>query len=185
MQGSNFLRSAYIALIFAVILSAAALFIVALRVGGSANPAPPVSSTPVPVGTDTPPVSTSCADNEQLVAPFDEGQYAVRTKQSYSGQVLITVSGYGQASGAEYTDAFYTFTDGEGNEVFPYVYGFYLMINGKRADELIPGGQVPRYSADHVYSFSIEAPGGVLSFGVDDTYTPDNSGSYQVTVCKQ
>jgi hypothetical protein len=181
MQNSRVLFWAFIitSIIGAIAIVAAALI---LRQPPS-PPLSPATATSLPV--ETLPEPTSCNDGEHLVAAFDRGQFAVQTNNSYSGQVLITVSGSGQASGAEYTDAFYTFTDFEGNEVFPYVYGFYLMINGKRADEFIPGRQVPPYSADHVYSFSIEAPGGVLSFGVDDEYTADNAGSYQVEVCRQ
>src|SRR5688572_28087923 len=137
-------RVLFWAFIIASIIGAIAIFGAALIVSRRANPnVPPVTSTSVPV--ETLPGPTSCDNSEQLVAPFGRGQYAVQTKYSYSGQVFITVSGSGQASGAEYTDAFYTFTDLDGNEVPPYVYGFYLMINGKRADEWIPGKQVPPY----------------------------------------
>jgi hypothetical protein len=131
------------------------------------------------------PRPNSCDEGEELIVYFDAGPRSVQTAQSYSGEVFMVVSGSGQASGTEYTDAFYRFTDPAANDISPSVIGFSFTINGRLAKEFIPGKQVPPYSEDHVYSFSIMAPGGALSFGVADTAVDDNTGSYQVTVCKQ
>jgi hypothetical protein len=116
---------------------------------------------------------------ESLVVPFKGGPQAVTTANTYSGIVTLTVTGIGQASGTAYTDAFYLLTDYAGNPVPPTVpNGWTLAINGQLAKVLIPGQQIPAYRSDHLYTFQINAPGGRLTFGVSDTYTADNTGSY-------
>ncbi len=120
---------------------------------------------------------------ESLVVPFKGGVQAVTTGHTYSGAVTLTVSGIGQASGTSYTDAFYVLTDYAGNPVPPTVpNGWTLTINGNLAKNLIPGQQVPPYRSDHSYTFQINAPGGRLTFGVSDTGTYDNTGSYSVSI---
>src|SRR5436309_109346 len=59
------------------------------------------------------------ADQETIDVPFTGGPFAVQTSNTYIGDVTITVSGYGQASGATYTDAFYDFADGSGQPIDP------------------------------------------------------------------
>jgi outer membrane protein assembly factor BamD (BamD/ComL family) len=125
-----------------------------------------------------------CPKTESVNVPFDGGPASTRTRYSYSGRVFITVSGTGQASGTDYTDAFYVFADSEGNKLSPEMIGFSLTINGQLAKNLIPQGQVPTYRDDHVYTFDINAPGGGLYFGVDDQ-SDDNTGSYRVNLCKK
>jgi hypothetical protein len=120
---------------------------------------------------------------ELLVANFIDGIYGATTANSYSGTTTLTVSGIGQASGTVYTDAFYQLTDPYGNPIPPiYAEGWIFSINGQRARDFIPGGQIPAYQADHTYTFDIDAPGGQLIFGVHDFYTPDNTGSYIIQV---
>jgi hypothetical protein len=120
---------------------------------------------------------------ESLVVPFKGGWQAVTTGNAYSGLITLTVIGIGQASGTAFTDAFYVLTDYAGNPVPPTVAnGWILAINGTLAKELIPGQQVPAYRSDHSYTFQINAPGGRLTFGVADSYTADNTGSYSVSV---
>jgi hypothetical protein len=177
-------RALFWAFISVAILSAAAMVIAAWMTSRPTSPATqPVTSTSG--APETSAVSTSCADYESLVVDFADGLNSAQTRNSYSGEVFLTVSGSGQSSSSEYTDAFYVFTDPDGNETFPSIIGFSLAINGRLAREFIPDQRVPLYRDDHVYSFSIMAPGGVLTFGVHDEYIFDNMGSYQVTVCKQ
>jgi len=98
---------------------------------------------------------------------------------------LGSVSGVGQSSGTAYTDAFYVFTDGEGNQVKPeHPTDWILTINGDFAHYLIPSQEIPAYNEDHTYTFTIDAPGGKLTFGVRDGYSADNTGRYIVTLCK-
>ncbi len=135
----------------------------------------PIQSTTITCGTPT------CS--ETVIAPFSGGIYAAQTSNSYQGSITITVAGIGQASGTQYSDAFYIFTDDNGNPITPwYPGGWVLRINGQLARELIPGQQVPLYRSDHVYTFQIGAPGGILTFGVSDTLTNDNTGNYTVTL---
>lgn len=124
--------------------------------------------------------------SEELEVPFSGGPNAVTTQNSYSGRVLITVSGTGRAAGRQLSDAFYLFTDEQGNTTAPRHptdrYNWLLWINGAHAERFIVGGQVPDYREDHVYTFEIEAPGGPLTFGIGDIGGRDNQGSYQVRI---
>lgn len=124
--------------------------------------------------------------SEELEVPFSGGPNAVTTQNSYSGRVLITVSGTGRAASRQLSDAFYLFTDEQGNTTAPRHptdrYNWLLWINGAHAERFIVGGQVPDYREDHVYTFEIEAPGGPLTFGIGDIGGRDNQGSYQVRI---
>ncbi len=132
------------------------------------------------------PSSNTCRVTEVLGAPFSKGVNAIATQYVYSGLLWLTVIGTGQASATSYTDAFYVFTDFEGVSISPQHPDddWILAINGEVADVYIPDGQIPAYNADHRYTFEINAPGGVLTFGVRDEYTSDNSGSYLISICR-
>ena len=130
--------------------------------------------------TDTP----ICPDTESIHVPYLGGIWAVQTQNSYAGTTMVNVSGIGQSSGTAYTDAFYLFTDGEGNRVTPeHPTDWILTINGDFAHYLIPNQEIPVYNEDHTYTFTIIAPGGKLTFGVRDGYAADNTGRYIVTLC--
>lgn len=128
------------------------------------------------------------AGEEKLIAHFGYGPNAITTEQEYSGLVNITVTGIGQASATQYSDAFYILTDNSGRPIEPWhptlPYNWVLWINGQHAENFIPGQIVPPYRGDHTYSFEINAPGGKLTFGVGDVGTGDNTGSYTITVRK-
>ena len=123
---------------------------------------------------------------ETLIAHFADGSYAVTSQQEYLGLVTITISDIGQASGTQYSDAFYLLTDYKGNPIDPIhptlLYNWVLWINGQHAEDFIPGQQVPSYRGDHTYTFEINAPGGNLVFGIGDAYTADNTGSYTIHI---
>lgn len=125
-------------------------------------------------------------NSETLIVHFADGTNAVTSQHEYSGLVTITVSDIGQASGTQYSDAFYLLTDHYGNPIDPVhptvYYNWVLWINGQHAENLIPGRQVPSYQGDHTYTFEINAPGGYLTFGVGDVGTGDNTGSYTVNL---
>ena len=122
---------------------------------------------------------------ELLIAPFASGYYGGTSSHAYSGTVTLTVSGIGQSSGAEYTDAFYKLTDSYGNPIDPYYPAdWVLSINTQLAVNFIPGGQVPAYRPDHTYTFDINAPGGYLTFGVWDEWVIDNHGSYIIEISR-
>ncbi len=123
---------------------------------------------------------------ETLIAHLADGPYAVASQQQYSGLTTITVSDIGQASGTQYSDAFYLLTDYNGNPINPVhptlYYNWVLWVNGQHAENLIPGQQVPSYRGDHTYTFQINAPGGYLTFGIGDVGTGDNTGSYTIHI---
>jgi hypothetical protein len=122
--------------------------------------------------------------SERLTVPFANGDVGVQTVNSYSDRVLVKVRGIGQASGTEWSDAFYIFTDGAGNPVEPWhpmeFYNWTLWINGGPVDAFVD--PIPPYNPDHVYVFHIYAPERPLTFAVGDTGTGDNAGEYEIVV---
>jgi len=121
---------------------------------------------------------------ETVTAPFVNGPSGVTTTNSYSGNVSITISGTGQAAGTQFSDAFYIFTDSVGNPVLPVHssdYHFGLCINNQPLGNYY--SQVPSYDNSHTYQFPITlATSQKLTFGICDTFTSDNSGSFSITV---
>ncbi|MCB0240179.1 MAG: hypothetical protein KDH08_16385, partial [Anaerolineae bacterium] len=101
--------------------------------------------------------------------------------------MTVTVSGVGQASGTAYSDAFYIYTDGQGNPITPVhppgPYNYTLWINNGPADVFV--SPIPAYAPQHVYTFSIAAPGGSLRFAIGDEGSGDNTGEYTVKVTPQ
>ncbi len=124
------------------------------------------------------------AAQEILTVPFILGPAGVQTANSYSGPTAVAVMGTGMASGSQLSDAFYIFTDYEGNPIEPWhpteFFNWTLWINGGPADYLV--NPIPPYNPKHVYVFSITAPGGPLTFAVGDAGVADNSGEYQIGV---
>lgn len=123
-----------------------------------------------------------CRGGENLNVPFNGS--GGRTSLTYDGLATITVSGVGQASGQNYSDAFYVFADGTGAPVTPtHPNEFVLTINGQPAHNFIKAQQAPGFRQDHRYVFRINAPPGPLTFGVGDGFPSDNTGSYRVGLC--
>jgi len=128
--------------------------------------------------------ATAAAD-EIVTVPFSGGVSAATTINSYTGDVLLSVTGTGQAAGTQYSDAFYVFTDSMGNvlsgagdiginlsepwhaDTASTQYNWTLWINGADAALSIPGslaplgslpvadGYVPPYETTHQYLFEI------------------------------
>jgi hypothetical protein len=129
---------------------------------------------------------SECQVSEDIQVPFNKGITGVTTSNAYSGTIEVTVSGSGQAAGSAYTDAFYLFTDGEGENIPPKpIDESILTINSNLAYRMIPNERRPAYQVDHVYSFDIKAPGGVLVFGIQDGYTADNFGALSINLCQR
>ena len=110
-------------------------------------------------------VPAGCDGGEVLVAAFEEGPDAVASTLDYQGLATLTVSGVGQASGSDFSDAFYVFATGDGEPIeSPWhssvAYNWVLAINGQHVEALTPDGAIPAYRPDHRYTVSIRAPAG-------------------------
>ena len=194
-------------LLIVIVTTLGLLTLLGLRGGGvpaRAAPAPPatqVAATPTAgAGTNLTPRPAAAAQPrscvtakplvmETLVVPFVLGTAGVSTKGCYKGSVRVRVSGIGQAAGTQYSDAFYVFTTPSGQPKPPihygppnYLYTWELWINGGPSDYYVQ--PIPPYHSDHVYTFTIIAPGGALNFAVGDIKTHDNTGNYIVTLCQ-
>ena len=125
--------------------------------------------------------ATAAAKEAPLTVLLTSGSSVTHTTKSYTGPITITVSGTGQAAGKKYSDAFYVYTDEQGNPVEPTrVPAFALLcINGQPTDQFVQ--TIPAYNASHRYTFSFQALGGPLSFGSCDPDTTDNTGSFTIT----
>lgn len=105
----------------------------------------------------------------------------VYTNHVYTGDVRIRVTGHGRASGTSDSDAFYIYTDWDGNAVTPFLANeFGLHVNGRPAQSY----ETPAYNSSHAYEFTLF--GGSeprrLAFSFGDLHTSDNAGSLTVTV---
>ena len=127
---------------------------------------------------------SECYCSETLFVPFTGDDPSAQSSNSYKGMVWVIIAGEGQSNGNVYNDAFYIYTDEYGNPVEPYYPGDWMIINDHPALGLIPNNRLPPYQSDHVYPFTINAPGGTLTFGISDGFTGDNSGYYSVFVCQ-
>jgi len=135
--------------------------------------------------SDQLPAGNSCQATEEVVLPYSRGNNGVATQHTYSGLVEITVFGSGQAAGTATSDAFYLFTDGEGFSIPPEELDDWLLtINADFARYSISAERTPAYNDDHIYTFEINAPGGVLHFGIMDGYAVDNTGSLSISLCQ-
>lgn len=93
--------------------------------------------------------NSSCGTPENFTVNFTAGKNAVTSVNSYNGCFNIGVSGFGEAAGTQYTDAFYRFTDLNHNEIATPVHytmgdgdnNFALIINNSSPTYLIPGHQ--------------------------------------------
>jgi hypothetical protein len=108
----------------------------------------------------------------------------VSTQHTYSGTVSILVSGYGQASSTEYSDAFYIYTDTSGNPITPHTSTCWVMyMNGSTADGSVG---LPSYDSSHSYSFTMNmSQPGTINFGICDGQSSDNTRYLTVTVQQQ
>ncbi|AEW00581.1 hypothetical protein A4D02_24960 [Niastella koreensis] len=152
-----------------------------------------------------------CCLSETVVALFTTTAGAITTN-SYSGLVLIKVSGTGQSAGSSLNDAFYFnipqtpthepnsfqlfITTGASSSGVDPDDAYRHIVYDVDADSAVTAPYVPPYRSDNTYSFIIDMntltrpPGGpsMLRFGVNDGFVIDNSGAYTVQVtqlCKE
>jgi serine/threonine protein kinase len=145
--------------------------------------APPNQPSPP---TPTPPQKTITAETFRVY--FNSANLSgqeVSTQHTYSGTVSILVSGYGQASSTEYSDAFYIYTDTSGTPLStPHTATCWVLyINGNTADSFVG---LPNYNGAHTYSISMNvSQPGTINFGICDGQPTDNTGYFTVTVQQQ
>ncbi|HJT55789.1 MAG TPA: hypothetical protein VJ761_04785, partial [Ktedonobacteraceae bacterium] len=158
-------------------------------------------STPLPISTPTtvpPTISptqappTPTATQKPITAEtfrvyFDSANVnglGISTQHTYSGTVSILVSGYGQASSTEYSDAFYIYTDPAGTPTTPHTATCWILyINGNTADASVG---LPSYNSSHIYSVSMNlSQPGTINFGICDGQPADNTGYLTITVQQQ
>ena len=100
-----------------------------------------VSAVVAQASTTLPVSPAAIVASETLYVPFTRGPAGIKTQQSYSGQVQVTISGVGQAAGSAWSDAFYVYTDPAGNPSAPWhstaFYNSTLWINDGPADWLV------------------------------------------------
>lgn len=133
-------------------------------------------------------VPAGCDGGEVLVAAFQNGPDAASSTLDYQGFATLTVSGVGQASAGDFSDAFYVFATADGKPIeLPWhssaPYNWVLAINGQHVETFTPDGTIPAYRPDHRYTVSIRAPAGPLHFGVADVGVGDNTGFYEIGLC--
>lgn len=152
------------------------------------TPTSTVGNKPTRVPTSIPTTHTTITPKpdpvpvtETLGVPFTSS--GVSTANSYSGNVTISVSGTGQASQTQYSDAFYVYTNKAGTPNTPYhPICWVLNINGQATDNFV---SLPPYNLSHSYTFQINVPAGHLTFNVCDGDHADNTGSYSITVTQK
>ena len=137
------------------------------------------------------PVTAHAAAPEKLTAPFSGGRTAVTTQNAYtSGDVALKVSGVGQASGTQCSDAFYVFAEASetagqcGASITPVPAAIFgLFINGQPAENFMVTA-TPPFRKNHKYRFVITITGDPvkLTFGVGDLFVADNTGQYRISV---
>lgn len=153
----------------------------------------PTTVPPTVSPTQAPPTPTPTATQKPITAEtfrvyFDSANInglGVSTQHTYSGTVSILVSGYGQASSTQYSDAFYIYTDPQGNP-YPTPHTatcWILYINGNTADASVG---LPNYNSSHTYSVSMNlSQPGTINFGICDGQPADNTGYLTITVQQQ
>lgn len=128
---------------------------------------------------------------EIVYAPFDQPS-GVATAGLYSGNVWVTVSGWGQALANIDSDAFYIRNETSGVTTPTQTTGFYGLavdtapitgsLSQKAANRIV--GSIPAFNPTGVYSFEFAAGAtpNQLHFGVVDNIYSDNYGAYTIVV---
>lgn len=155
----------------------------------TATPVPTATTAPTPTPTPNPtPSPTPILNSETIQVYFANATsngWGTSTQYSYSGTVKITISGTGQASSTQWSDAFYIYTDSSGNLLSTPVTAkcWTLYINGATADSSVG---LPSYNSSHAYTvYMTLSQASSINFGVCDGQTSDNTGSYSITVQQQ
>jgi hypothetical protein len=140
------------------------------------------TSTP-PALDDNKSAVTTQNTNETLTLYFNRNNlgYPAKTRLTYTGTVTMTVNGTGKDSGTSDSDAYYIFTNYEGQPVAPLTAReFGLYVDGQRLADIYPQG----YQTSHEYTFNLNVGSDprAIKFAIGDGYTADNSGYFTIKV---
>jgi hypothetical protein len=105
------------------------------------------------------------------------------TQHDFRGKVRLIIAGTGQVEGTADSDAFYRYTDDQGQPLDPpQPSAFPLKIDGQPATDL---AETPLdYQDDHVYTLIYDAGSDshAISFGLSDSDARDNTGELTIDV---
>jgi hypothetical protein len=138
------------------------------------------TASPAPRPTPTPTATPKPKPSETLSVDFTNPN-GTQTTNSYQGSVAVSISGIGQASQTQWSDAFYRYTNTTGTPTTSPGHPdcWVLWINNEDPSYF---GQLPGYNPGHTYTFSLNAPGGTINFKVCDSVYSDNTGTYTITL---
>lgn len=129
--------------------------------------------------------ATAQPPGETVIVPFNNIE-PTWTEFTYSGPVQLVIRGTGQASGTEYSDAFYLYTDGEGRLVSePRTAMFDLEIDGDRAIYTLGLTEnPPPFSPEHVYRvvYDVGPEARQIAFRISDSIVDDNTGEFAIEI---
>jgi hypothetical protein len=123
--------------------------------------------------------------SETLVIPFDRGE-PTTTEFYYWDKVRLVIEGTGQVAGTAYSDAFYLYTDANGQPLeTPQTGMFDLEIDGERAIKALGlTDEPPPYEQKHLYAVIYDAGPRArrITFRISDESAGDNTGALTITV---
>ncbi len=124
----------------------------------------------------------SVSQTETVSFPLSAGFIGATTKYAYTGTTTIKVSGTGQVAANFYSDAFWMYANDKMQRIEPKHDPRFLSlcINSQPVDRFVQN--IPNFSDTHTYTFQINAPGGMLTFGICDNGVSDNTGAFTVTI---
>ncbi|MDP3900686.1 MAG: Kazal-type serine protease inhibitor domain-containing protein [bacterium] len=129
--------------------------------------------------------SNSTAANESLVVNYtlNNTTNLVVSSNEYAGEVILTVNGQGVSSGTSLSDAYYIYTDWDGNEVTPFLANeFGLYVNGQQVGSVWP----QNYRTDHTYTISLNlSTPQKITLSIGDLGAGDNDGSLNIKIVGQ
>lgn len=119
---------------------------------------------------------------ETVIVPLNR-VISTLTRHDFRGKVRLIIAGNGQVEGTAFSDAFYRYTDDQGQPLdSPELTPFSLEIDGHPALDL---AHTPLdYQADHIYTMIYDAGSDThaISFALSDPDARDNTGQFTIDV---
>jgi len=105
------------------------------------------------------------------------------TQHEFRGKVRLIIAGTGQIEGTALSDAFFRYTDDQGQPLDPpQASAFPLKIDGTPATDV--SAEPFEYQEDHVYTLIYDAGSDshAISLGLSDPNARDNTGEFTIDV---